>query len=1000
MISSLVRNTVHKPVAVIMITILVVVFGCGSLFFLPMNFYPPISVPKITIATTYNGLPAKEVQELLTIPIEDTVSSLQGLKKITSSSLDGISIIELSFAWGTDIRQTGIQTREMADLAALELPEGAAKPMVLPVNPTEKPILIIGAFPKGTMEITGLKRLCDREIKSMIQQASGVGSVQILGGLDEEILIEPDPHRLGVYSIPLQSIAQAIQSTNTEVPAGSIEQGTTEYIVKTESMVRSASDINEIPLFTGNDASGTIFIRDLAEVRNATADRNSFVIKDSVEGIGILVRAQGGFSPVSLSKNVREKISDIQTAYGSSLKLEVLSDTSEMISESIRDLLFSAMAGVLVAFLVIIAFLKKLTSSLIMTISIPLSLLSAIALFPFAGIGINTMSIGGLAIGIGMLVDNSVVVLENLQRKADPDNRESVVAATVEIAGSTIGSTITSLIVFLPLFFLPGIIGVVFRDLAWAVSFSLLASFVVSISVVPVLFCRLGSTEKANTGNNARYRDSLRKVYRHPALAAIGCAFLLCIGSFSFFFLEKNWLDTPETNHYVVSISLPAGLSIEHQLDIAKKTATILSGHSEIGESFFYAGGDYGDPYYITGKDPEHETIFCHISTTANAHMDTEKATVFFTSLFSTIGNASVSVTSASLSFNDILGFGGKNHATFPVPGKDYEEAFSRAVQFRDAYNDPDISVYPRSSRPRIIAKPKRDAIDALHLDNASIAQILGSYIFGVYAGSLESPNGRIPIKIRLGKEHRSSPDTLVKLTFPLSENTSTTLAEAISMEKTAAPPVYYRNNRQHVAYLDIPMKNQAARDKTGLVVTDTETEEWKSQSRTILFLFCISIFLMYILLGIQFNSFLLPLLLLAVIPFGFAGVFAALFISCKAITLNGILGSLVVIGVVVNNGIIFYDNFSSRISNSRISVLGTYRGANDRIRAITISFFTTFIALIPIAIDITKKNPQSAMATAIIGGILASTLVSIYGFPVVFNLYFRRKLQKDPHVA
>lgn len=998
MISSLVRNTVHKPVTVIMIMILVTVFGCGSLFFLPMSFYPPISVPKITIATTYSGLPAKEIQELLTIPIEDTVSSLQGLKKITSSSLDGISIIELSFSWGIDIKQAGIQAREMADLAALELPEGATKPMVLPVNPAEKPIMILGAFPKGTMEIPELKRLCDREIKSMIQQAPGTGSVQILGGLDEEILIEPEPHKLGVYSIPLQSIAQAVQSTNTEIPAGSIEQGTTEYIVKTESMIKKASDIGDIPLFTGEGSSSAVFIRDVARVTTTTADRNSFVLRNSIEGVGILVRAQGGYSPVSLSNNVHKKIIDIQTAYSSSLTMEVLSDSSGMIRDSIRDLLIAALAGIFVAFLVIIAFLKKMSSSLIMTISIPLSLLTAIALFPFAGIGINTMSIGGLAIGIGMLVDNSVVVLENLQRKADPKQKETIVAATAEIAGSTIGSTTTSLIVFLPLFFLPGIIGVVFRDLAWAVSFSLLSSFVVSISIVPVLFCHFGSPETGNTGKNGRYRASLRNAYRHPGLVAITGAVLCVAGFFAFSFLEKDWLDTPESEHYLVSISLPAGISIDHQLAIAAKASRIVSEHPEIEHSFFYAGGDYSDPYYITGKDPEHETIFCHITTVPNSKISTEEASVYFSDLFSGTGDVAVSVTPSSLSFNDILGISGTEFTTYPVPGRDYEDAFAYAEQFRHAYNDSAIVVYPQASRPRIVAKPKRDAIDALRLNNASIAQILGSYIFGVYAGSLETPKGRIPIKIRLNDKHRNSPDTLTALAFPLSENTSTTLMEAITMEKTLAPPVYYRNNRQNIVYMTIPKENLRAREETGRVVTDSETVEWKSQLQVIVFLFGISIFLMYILLGIQFNSFILPLLLLAVIPFGFAGVFIALFLSGKAITLNGILGSLVVIGVVVNNGIIFYDNYSNRILSSDLAIIGTYRGANDRIRAIQISFFTTFLALVPIALDVTGKNPQSAMATAIIGGIVVSTLVSIYGFPVAFNRYFRKKKQKAAH--
>lgn len=1000
MVSLIVKNTIYKPVAVVMVAILVTVFGIGSLFFLPIDFYPPLSVPKLTIATTYTGLPAKEVQDLLTIPIEDTVSSLQGVKKITSSSLDGISIIELTFSWGTDIKQAGIRAREMADIAALELPEGASKPMVLPVNPTEKPVLVIGVFPYGTMEIPELKRLCEREIKSIIQQAQGVGSVQILGGLDDEILIEPDPNRLGVYKLPLQSIVQAVQATNTEIPAGSIEQGSVEYIVKTESMIKEVSDLRNIPLFTGTDSTGGIRIRDIARVSRSTADRSSFVLQGTTEGIGILVRSQGGYSPVTLSKNVHNKILEIQQAYSSSLTLSVLSDSSEMIQASIYDLLIAALAGILVAFLVIVAFLRKISSSLIMTASIPFSLLTAISLFPLAGIGINTMSIGGLAIGIGMLVDNSVVVLENLQRKADPKDRNTVVAATLEIAGSTIGSTFTSLIVFLPLFFLPGIIGVVFRDLAWAVSFSLLSSFVVSISIVPVLFCYFGSTEKQNSNKQSTYRKSLRTLYRKPSLFFTGALILLSAGVLSVFNLEKDWLNTPESNQYSIQMDLPAGTSIEQQLRIAESMSYSLSSHPEILSSYFYAGGDYRDPYYITGKDPENETIFCHITTADTSSITKDKASAFFTSIFSSENDTGITVFPASLSFNDILGFSNSGFVTFPVIGREYPEAFDYATQLKNNFDDPGIRVYPQSSRPRITATPKQESLNFLGLDNASVAQILGSYIFGAYAGSLESKAGRIPVRVRLAEEHRISPETLKKLSFPLSETASITITEAVSMEYSMAPPVYYRSNRQNVVYLDIPAENLHARELIGNSIIDTETTEWKAQIRVVVALFCISIFLMYILLGIQFNSFLLPLFLLAVIPFGFSGVFIALFLSGRAMTLNGVLGSLVVIGIVVNNGIIFYDNYVSRITSNKLAIIGTYRGANDRIRAILISFFTTFLALIPIALDITGKNPQSSMATVIIGGIVASTLASIYGFPIVFKLYFAAKNRKEENAS
>jgi len=553
----------------------------------------------------------------------------------------------------------------------------------------------------------------------MLQQAEGTGSVQILGGLDEEILVEPDPEKLGNYGIPLQALAQAIMATNTDVPAGSLEEGAMEYIVKTSSPVKQAQDISGIPVFNGDRENGFPRIRDLARITPSTADRTSFVLHENREGIALLIRAREGYSPVSLSKNVCAKINEIQHAYGSSLCIMALSDTSTMITSSIRDLLLSALAGMIIAFFVIVLFLGNFRSSCLVTLSIPLSILSALAVFPLAGVGINIMSMGGLAIGTGMLVDNPVVVLENLQRKADPANRKEVINATVEIGASTIGSTFTSLIVFLPLFFLPGIMGVVFRDMAWAISLSLLSSFVVSISALPVLFTRFGLGSKAACPGKTAYRRLLRRAYRRPAVCAATGLFLLCTGLLVFFFLEKDWLNTPETNRYLVRIQLPPGSSIEYQKRLAERTQRILAARKEIAQNFFYGGGDYRDPYYVAGKDPEHETVFCHVVTVPGSGITAENAGAWFSALFADKNIQSIA-TPESLSFNEVLGFAGNGQTIFPVTGTTHREALSRATRFSAALSCPDTIISPAASRTHFTAKPRNDVLDHLGLDNAS----------------------------------------------------------------------------------------------------------------------------------------------------------------------------------------------------------------------------------------------------------------------------------------
>jgi multidrug efflux pump subunit AcrB len=992
MLSLLINNAIRRPVTVIMLTILVLVLGVISISSMSVNFYPPIETPKLTVATSYPGLPAKETLELLTIPIEDALSSLQGLRHIKSSSLDGVSLIELRFSWGTDMKEAGIEAREMADIASLSLPEGASKPMVLPVNPTERAVMAIGVFPREGMDIMDLKRLCDREIKTIAQQAEGVGSIQVLGGLDEEILVEPDPRKTVAYGLTPQAISSLIQATNVEVPSGSIEQGSLEYAIKTDSSAKEIGDIENM-YASGQGKNGSrIRLGDVARVAREPDDRRSFVSKSGKEGICLLVRAQGGFSPVTLSRNVRAKVSDLECAYGKTVSIEVLHDGSAAISESVRDLALSALLGFIVAFCVIFFYIRDLSTSLIMIASIPLSLITAIAAFPLVRVGINTVSLGGLAIGIGMLVDDSVVVLENIQRKSPPEDLEGVVSATLEIAGSTIGSTLTSLVVFLPLFFLPGIIGAVFRDLAWAVSLSIFFSFLVSVTVIPVLYRYCGPKKMRRVTGGAIYRKGLRFFFRRPFLLVSVSLTLLAFGFFCLSRLDNDWMSAPACDEYSVEIAFPAGTTQDYLMGVARALEGELAVSGIAKNSYCSSGGNLDDPYYLANKSPESEIIACTVILSKGSSLEESELKEWFTRALSREKALSVSVRSASLSFNEVLGLGDGRTVTFAATGETYEAAWRKAERACGDLREGSARVYPKASRTQILVTPDRGTLARMGLSASEIADALGGSVFGVYSGSIEGKNGRIPIRVRLPATTRGTIDAVREIYFPNPSGSASTLGEAALFSEQLSPPVYYRSDRQHAAYVDVRSIDAQSLAKVGASLVDLDSAEWKTQLSLVALLFSLSILLMYILLGIQFDSFALPLLMLAIIPFGFSGVFIALFVTGNPVNLNAILGSLVVIGFIVRNGIIFYDHYSSLINSRSNVVSGIYRGANDRIRPISISFLATLLALFPIAIDITGKNPERTMAIAIIGGLLFSSFLSLFIFPLIYRAWFAVK--------
>lgn len=989
MIDVIVRNAVNRPVAVIMSTLLALVLGIVSLSSLPVDFYPPIRAPKLTVATSYAGLPAGEVLELVTEPLEDTLSTLQGIKHISSTSLDGISLIECAFSWGTDMRQAGIQARELSDIASLALPDGASKPMILPVNPTERPVLAVGVFPLGGMGQAALKRLCEREIRTVVQQANGVGSVQVLGGLNEEILVEPDPLLLNAFALTIRQISNAIEAAGMAVPAGSIERGSLEYVVKTESTMREMEDVGKIRIDARSGEGSGILLGDIASISRSADDRSSFLVSDGKEGIGLLIRAQSGFSPVTLSANVRRKIAELEGAYGGSLEIRLLQDNSLLISDSIRSLALSGLFGFAIAFAVIVLYLGDLGSSLIMISSIPLSLVATLAVFPLLRIGINTISLGGLAIGIGMLVDNSVVVLENVQRKADPGRRQTVSAATLEIANSTIGSTLTSVVVFMPLFFLPGMIGAVFRDLAWAVILSLAASFAVSITIVPVLFCRFGSPERRRIHDGFLYRKALRFFLRYPAVIAAISASVLALGALGFIRLDKDLLKLPKSDVYTVELGFPPGTALEYLVNVSKSLAPRLASSGAVVSSWYYSGGELDDPYYLATRSPDGETLNCCLTTRGNPPPGPRELEDLIRDCFPKGSVNRVEAIPSTLSFNEVLGVTTLKTVTIAVHGDTHETARRAATRIADEANDPSIRLYPQATRAQVLVTPDRASLRRIGLDAAAMADILGDSVLGLYPSSLDAGSGRIPIRVRLPRESRSSLDGIRELRFPNADGSIIRLAQAVTLGEEIMPPAYYRRDRRNVVYLDVPGdKKDLVRDLSKRFEA-ASLSAWKEQIPAIALIFSLSVVLMYILLGIQFASFALPAILMCIIPFGFAGVFIALSARGGILDLNGILGSLVVIGVVVNNGILFYDKFSGSIHSSRMATVCIYRGSSDRIRSISISFLTTVLALVPIAMDVGGKNPQSTMAVAIIGGLTLANFLSVFAFPIIFNRRF-----------
>lgn len=1016
----LISLAVKRPVAASMFFIAIAVFGVIAAVNLPIEYLPDVSVPRLIVAAPYRGLPASETRELVVIPLEDALSTLRGVNKIKATIRDGLGIIELSFAWGTDMTIAAVEAREVIDAAFSTLPSDSQKPMVLPVAPGEQAVLTIGVFPKrGGLLLT--RRLADREIRTRLQQVPGVGSITLIGGTEEEIKINLDQERMNVRNVSLSQIADLIASANINYPAGSITEGTLEYVIKTAGKVDTAEQLGDF-IFTGRE-SGTFRISDIADISMGEREQTSLFQLNGREGIGLMVRRQAGKSPVSISAALRKKLTELEESFGRDVSFEIIHDSSVTIKQSVYNVGLAAILGAAAAFFILLVFTGRLNLSVIIILSIPFSISLALVFMMVSDVSLNIMSLGGLALGIGMLVDNSVVILDNLKQRccpvSDTDLRSKIIDAAAEMAGATFGSTLTSIIVFTPVIFLPGIIGALFRDMALAVIYALAASFLVSVTLVPVLYSRLAQ-------RRPRKPPDQKSFYRRPWYTKLFCsifgkslkvplipllALLVTAAAAILIFplLETELFEKTDGGRIEITVTLPSGSSMERVSAVGIELARAAARLENIKSITVYAGGEDNDPYFLADPKNGREIIHGMILLEKN-----RRASVFdvITDLQSIVRlrDTEITISIPDEIIEPLLGGNSKGSTIFvfgdsPENAKQNALCLKEEILSRDIYRY--ISISPGKEKAQIHLLPDRTAIAAAGRSLDKLADFVRGSVFGNYASRLTVDGRDINVRIRLSEEFRNKKDKLYTLTLETQNGTPVRLSEFFFIETRYESPLLLRQDRKDLYTITMSAPRTADAD----IQAEQIIESWPDASPAagsvfseysveLIFTFALALLLLYLVLGVQFQSFSLPLLLMICLPFSFGGIIPALFISSHSINIYSILGFLVLLGITINNSIVLYETFSRRLKTCGNTGLVIYRGAAERVRPILMTTLTTVTALIPLAVDPGRTSSQSGMAVSIIGGLLISTLLSLFIMPLVFHLYFSRMKNKEMREA
>jgi HAE1 family hydrophobic/amphiphilic exporter-1 len=1005
---SIIDIAVKRPVTTVMLTLCLVVTGLVSMGRVPLGLMPELNLPYAAVITTYGTSSPQEVETLVTKPLESSLASLSNLKNITSYSSLGSSIIIAEFAWGTNMDLATLEMRERTDLVKGGLPEGADAPLVVRFDPSSMPLMQIGL--DSRYDLVTLRQIADDVIAPRLERLEGVANVTVQGGLEREIQVAVDPIQLDSYNLSLQQVAQALAAANLNLPGGRVADKTRELAVRTLGEYTDIKEIEELLL------PGGVRLKDVAVVQDAFKEQTSLTRINGRPSIGLYIQKESDANTVFVASRVRAELNRIMRDYDGGLNYNIFWDESDYVVKALRNLGENIVVGALLAVIVLLVFLKNIRTTLIIGTAIPVGIISAFILLFFGDISLNMMSLGGLALSVGMLVDNGIVVLENIFRHreegalADDAAREGA----KEVALAIIASTLTTVAVFLPIVFVEGIAAQLFVDLSKTVTFALLSSLLVSLTLVPMLSAQLmrGKTVKQWDGEGevkgfrrflAWYQDAIGKLLRRRRLVVllVGGAFL-----FSLFLIPRigmEFMPAMDVSAITVSVELPWGSLREETEAIVQHIEAFVSQIPEVRTTSHVVGG--GGSMGTGGAENHRGQLDLELLPIKERQRTSVQVIEEIREYVGNIPGAKINVRG-----RDMMGMGGAAGAApiaISLRGQDLDELYFWAEVLTE-----ELAAIPgtrevRSSvaegRPELHVKIDRDRAASHGTSVVQVANTIRTAVDGQVATRLRREGSEIDVRVSLPKDKPLTPDELERLLVPTATGGHVPLYEVASLGEGAGPIAITRYGQAREVTVTAQL---AGRDLGGVMMDirqklDTiglpehlmvsmrgEAEEMQEAFGDLWVAMALATALVYMILASLFESLIHPFTIMITLPLAAIGVILSLFVTGRALSVPALVGAIMLVGIVVNNGIVLVDYINQLRSRGYDRERAIAEGSATRVRPVLMTTLTTVVALIPLALGIGEgAEMQAPLATVLVGGLTTSTVLTLGFLPVFYSI-------------
>ncbi len=1026
---SIARASVQRPVAVTMRIASLVLLGAICATRLPVDLLPKVTLPTIAVVTRWPNVGPEELETQITRPMEQAVSAAPGLYQVQSSTSEGSSMVRIQFQWGTDIGQAAVDVLQLVQRAAQRFPNDPTlqTPLVYKFDPTQFPILIFGV--RGESDPVKLRQLLDNQVSPIIESADGVASASITGGLARSIIVNVDPERLRAHRLSLTDVSRRIAQENLNLPAGIAKQGNTEYTIRSLGWLGSPDEIGAIPV--GSSGGRLIALSEVATVRDAAQEVRLNTRLNGEPAVGMVISKQSGANTVTTAASVREKIAQAVKLYPN-LKFDVAYDQAKFISNSITDVQTSAAIGGLLAVLILLFFLRNVRSTLVVALSIPTSIVSTFALLYMCGFSLNTMSLGGLALATGLIVDDAVVVLENIFRHIERDKkdaREAAVSGADEIMSAVVASTMTVMVVFLPLLLIKGQAGQMFTQFALVVIFSIGISLLDAVTVVPMLASLLihgDAHREAHKGDgvgarlfslfgkwlealDAAYRRGLTWTLHRRWLVLAGAAAASAASLLLAPMIGTEMMPPSDSGDFTVTLKLPVGTALSVTDRMVRQADAIARKHPDVETVFSASGTTLSTRGSTTSLTPYQGSL------TVRCKRERKKSTLDIMSDMRKALGALPAVRAMPNQVDvvtQIMTGGGQNISVVifgddpPTLARLSKEVMQRVRSVPGLEN---VDVNWQDAMPEIQWHVDRKKALQMGVSFSDVAGAINTATNGTIASYYQQGGFQYPIIVQLPEEKRKTVDAMGSIPIRSIAGEGG-IARDVLLSQVATPvedvgpsQVTRQDRRRYIAVQGQPQGRpqsevQADVEKAlaGLELPQGYYWDWGTEQKRrgeefagmglAVFL---AIALIYMLLASQFESFVYPLVVLTSVPLSAIGVALALFLTGRAFGLTAFVGLLMLVGIVVKNGILLvdYTNALRRRGMERDEAVLT--AGPTRLRPILMTSCAAILGMLPIAIGMGEgSETQAPMATAVIGGLLTSTLLTLYVVPIVYTLF------------